>query len=64
MFLARAEANNADAQCELGHLLAGGRGVPKDDAGAVAWYRKAAAQGHADAQLYLGAMLEGGRVNK
>ena len=31
-----------------------GRGVPKDDAEAVKWYRKAADQGNADALVDLG----------
>ena len=33
-----------------------GRGVPKNDAEAVRWYRMAAEQGDADAQLNLGYM--------
>ena len=35
--------------------------VPQDDAQAVAWYRKAADQGHAAAQFNLGAMYDNGR---
>jgi TPR repeat protein len=31
-----------------------GKGVPKDDAEAVKWFRKAAEQGYADAQYDLG----------
>jgi uncharacterized protein len=38
-----------------------GRGVAKDDAQAVAWYRKAADQGDADAQNNLGLMYANGR---
>ena len=38
------------AQNNLGWMYANGRGVPKDDAEAVAWYRKAAEQGNAVAQ--------------
>ena len=37
------------------------RGVPQDDAQAVAWYRKAADQGDARAQTNLGAAYETGR---
>ena len=36
--------------------LRNGKGVPKDDAEAVQWYRLAAEQGHAFAQLSLGFM--------
>ena len=39
---------------------ADGRGVTQDDAEAVAWYRKAAAQGHAAAQFFLGVMYADG----
>jgi TPR repeat protein len=35
------------------------RGVPQDEAQAVAWYRKAADQGAALTQTNLGAMYEG-----
>jgi TPR repeat protein len=38
-----------------------GQGVPKDDAEAVKWYRKAAEQGNAGAQDKLGAMYADGR---
>ena len=38
-----------------------GRGVPQDAAGAVAWYRRAAEQGHARAQYNLGGMYRKGR---
>lgn len=34
-----------------------GRGVPKDEAEAVKWYRKAAEQGHATGQMHLARML-------
>ncbi len=37
-----------------------GQGVPKDDANAVRWYRKAAGQGHARAQYNLGAAYANG----
>ena len=41
-------------------MYANGRGVLKDDAEAVKWYRLAAEQGHADAQFYLGVMYANG----
>ena len=39
---ASAEAGDADAQLTIGLRYANGRGVPQDDAEAVAWFRKAA----------------------
>ena len=42
-------------------MYASGRGVAKDDAQAVAWYRKAADQGLALAQINLGVMYANGR---
>jgi len=59
---ARAERGDADAQFDLGRMYYEGRGVVKDDAQAVAWYRKAAAQGLADAQNSLGLMYEDGKI--
>ena len=50
-----AEQGYADAQVNLGLLYDRGRGVAKDDAEAVRWYREAAAKGHAMAQNNLGA---------
>ena len=38
-----------------------GKGVPQSDAEAVAWYRKAAAQGHADGQVNLGLKYANGQ---
>lgn len=49
------------AQTNLGVMYDNGRGVPKDEAQAVAWYRKAAEQGDANAQFYLGVMYGNGR---
>ena len=46
----RAFAGEAQAQYAIGLRYALGRGVPQDDAEAVAWTRLAAEQGHADAQ--------------
>ena len=57
----RAEAGDADAQLQLGHLCESGEGVPKDYAEAAKWYRKAAEQGNAEAQLYLGCSYATGR---
>ena len=55
-----AERGEAVAQFYVGLSYALGRGVPKDDAKAVAWYRKAAEQGLALAQAFLGAMYATG----
>jgi len=38
-----------------------GQGVPQDTAKALAWYRKAAEQGHANAQYDLGLMYSEGK---
>ena len=45
-----ADQGDAGAQNTLGIMYANGRGVPKDDAQAVKWFRLAADQGHAGAQ--------------
>ena len=42
-------------------MYANGRGVPQDDAEAIAWYRRSAEQGNADAQVNLGLMYDQGR---
>lgn len=47
---------NAQTQFERGRAYEKGQGVPQDDAQALAWYRKAAEQGHAKAQYNLGVM--------
>ena len=60
VFLA-AEQGNATAQLNLGVMYADGRGVLKDDAEAVKWYRLAADQGQVDAQYGLGLMYADGR---
>ncbi len=51
---ADARKGNASAQCHLGNCYMHGRGVEKDIAPAVTWYRKAAMQGHTDAQYMVG----------
>ena len=56
-----ADQGNADAQSSLGFMYQNGRGVPHDDAIAVAWYQKAADQGNANAQNNLGFMYQNGR---
>ncbi|MDR0528579.1 MAG: GYF domain-containing protein [Zoogloeaceae bacterium] len=46
--------HDAQKQFELGFKYATGDGVPKDDARAAEWYKKAADQGYAEAQAMLG----------
>ena len=55
-----AEQGNAKYQLLLGGLYCCGRGVAKDDAEAVKWFRKAAEQGYAMAQSNLGVMYVNG----
>jgi TPR repeat protein len=65
-FLPLAEQGHTIAQHLLGVMYNFGEGVPKNDAEAVKWYRKAAEQGHAPAQYNLGNMYgkgEGVPVN-
>jgi TPR repeat protein len=50
------------AQYNLGVTYGEGHGVPQDQAAAVAWYGKAAEQGHAKAQNNLGMTHARGRV--
>ena len=59
----QAAANNGDAnaQYELGFLYAQGQGVPRDDAQAASWWRKAADQGADFAQYGLGLMYQFGQ---
>lgn len=56
-----AEQGNARAQFKLGWMYNFGRGVPRDDAEAVKWYRLAAEQGDPEAQFTLGGMYYIGR---
>jgi TPR repeat protein len=56
-----AESNSAEAQYQLGLMMADGVGAPKDDVGARAMFEKAAAQGHAGALLQMGAFAQSGR---
>jgi TPR repeat protein len=57
----KAAQGNADAQVNLGLMYAEGRGVPKDDAQAVGWFRRAADQGNAVGQKNLAVMYFNGR---
>jgi TPR repeat protein len=59
--LARAAETNAEAQYQLGLLLADGSGGAKDDAGARALFEKAAAQNHPGALERMGAFTQEGR---
>ena len=56
----RAQAGDAEAQLNLGALLATGRGGRPDPAQAARWYRKAAEQGNASAQYNLGTLYAQG----
>jgi TPR repeat protein len=58
----RAKQGDAAAQVSLGRAHANGRGVPKDEAEAVKWYRKAADQGNSYAQVQLGLMCKRGEA--
>ena len=55
-----AERGDPRAEYMLGLAFNLGRGVPRNDASAVAWYRKAAEQGVAAAEANLGAMYANG----
>ena len=56
-----AETNAAEAQFQLGLMMADGVGGPKDDIAARALFEKAAAQGHAGALDWMGNFAESGR---
>ena len=56
-----AETNSAEAQFQLGIMLANGVGGPKDDVAARAMFEKAAAQDHPDALDWMGNFAETGR---
>jgi uncharacterized protein len=59
--LAKAAETNAEAQYQLGLMLADGSGGPKDDAGARALFEKAAAQNHPGALEQMGEFTQEGR---
>lgn len=56
-----AEANSAEAQYQLGMMIAEGVGGPRDDVAARALFQKAAAQGHAGGLERMGAFAQSGR---
>jgi uncharacterized protein len=56
-----AETNAAEAEFQLGLMMANGTGGPKDDVGARAMFEKAAAQDHAAALDWMGNFAETGR---
>jgi TPR repeat protein len=59
--LAKAAETNAEAQYQLGLMLADGTGGPNDDAGARALFEKAAAQNHPGALERMGVFAQEGR---
>ena len=59
--LAKAAETNAEAQYQLGLMLADGTGGEKDEVGARALFEKAAARNHPGALLQMGAFTEAGR---
>jgi TPR repeat protein len=59
--LAKAAETNAEAQYQLGLMLADGTGGPRDDAGARNLFEKAAAQNHPAALERMGAFAQEGR---
>jgi uncharacterized protein len=59
--LAKAAETNAEAQYQLGLMLADGVGGAKDDVGARSLFEKAAAQNHAGALERMGAFAQEGR---
>jgi uncharacterized protein len=56
-----AEGNSAEAQYQLGLMMADGVGGPQDDVAARALFEKAAAQGHPGALERMGAFAQSGR---
>jgi TPR repeat protein len=56
-----AETNSAEAEYQLGLMMADGVGGPKDEVGARALFEKAAAQNHPGALERLGAFAQSGR---
>ena len=59
--LAKAAETNAEAQYQLGLMLAEGTGGPKDDTAARTLFEKAAAQNHPGALTQMGAFTQEGR---
>lgn len=52
-FLAAAKEGNAEAYSYLGYMYKFGRGVEKDDAASVEWFRKSVAAGNSGDSIYL-----------
>ncbi|WP_299132072.1 caspase family protein [uncultured Amaricoccus sp.] len=61
LLAAGAEAGDANSQVAYGMLLARGAGLPRDDAAAADWFRKAADAGNGPGQYNLGLLYLGGR---
>ena len=59
--LSKAKTGDAIAEYTLGNMYSAGKGVSRDYAEAVKWYRKAAEQGYVRAQESLGFMYEKGQ---
>jgi uncharacterized protein len=59
--LGKAAETNAEAQYQLGLMLADGTGGPQDDVGARALFEKASAQNHPGALVQMGAFAAEGR---
>lgn len=60
-FLPLSERGDRDAEFMLGAMYFYGKGVPRDDSLAAAWFHKAARQGHTGAQLAYGSLFVEGR---
>ena len=58
--LPKAEAGDIAAQYAIAQMLEHGDGVKKDVRASVAWYQKAADQGHAASQYQMGWMFANG----
>jgi TPR repeat protein len=61
MLSSAAQANSAEAQYQLGLMMAEGTGGPQDDVAARALFGKAAAQGHPGALEWMGSFAQSGR---
>jgi len=61
MLAKAADANSAEAQFQLGLMMAQGTGGPQDDVGARAMFEKAAAQNHPGALEWMGSFAANGR---
>jgi TPR repeat protein len=56
-----AQSGSAEAEFQLGVMLANATGGPQDDVAARAMFEKAAAQNHPDALQWMGVFAQGGR---